>query len=174
MKAAICCPGPSLNLLDAPPAADILIGVNRAVLRFACHWLAAKDYTTLKQIYREGGPRGTPSLFTIPQTWKDSRDKFGPFPQFITTDQIAPPIPNWSVKTAPAALVLAAHLGATSIDVYGADWTNEPDFDGVLIDGTQRDEARWNDEAIYWAAVTAYLKDKGVTVWRHITADANQ
>ncbi len=168
MKAAICCPGPSLNLLDAPPAADILIGVNRAILRFPCQWLAAMDYTTVKQLHREGATM--PSLFTREQTWADVKHKFGPFPQFITTDQIAIPVRRWAFKTAPAALVLAAHLGATSIDVFGADWTNEPDFDGQLIDGTQRDEARWNDEAGIWNDVVIYLAERGVKTCRHIAA----
>ncbi len=169
MKAAILAPGPSLSLLDAPPAADILIGVNRAILRFPCQWLAAMDYTTLKQLHREGATM--PSLFTREATWANVKHKFGPFPQFITTDQIAIPVPRWALKTAPAALVLAAHLGASEIEVFGADWAvDAPDYDGFLIDGTERDQKRWDDEAAIWNDVVVYLAERGVKTCRHIAA----
>ncbi len=46
-----------------------------------------------------------------------------------------------------AGLHVCQLLGATEIDVYGADWTQEPDFDGKELVGTVRTLDRWIEKS---------------------------
>ena len=62
--------------------------------------------------------------------------------------------------------VLAHYLGAKRVDVYGADWTDEPDFDGVSVTGNRRDAERWRQERDIWHKLTAHLAERGTVVER--------
>lgn len=77
---------------------------------------------------------------------------------------------DWRSFSATAALIVAAHLGGKTIDVYGADWTDEPDFDGksINLNPHERNEARWKTERQIWVAVVNYLATEGVEVNRKI------
>lgn len=75
---------------------------------------------------------------------------------------------DWRSFSATAALIVAAHLGAKVIDVYGADWTNQPDFDGKSINLAPHERApeRWKEERQIWDAVGGYLTSQGISVNR--------
>jgi hypothetical protein len=161
MNVALLCPGPSLATLEESPPADITIGVNRAACRFPVTWWAATDYPLIRGW--GGAILGNPKLFTRRQTWLDVRRRINP-PTVMFTEALSCPVKGWDVKTATAALVLAGNLGATRIDVYGADWTDAPDFDGVEVVGTDRKPQRWDEERATWHAVIAHL---GIPVTRH-------
>ena len=72
---------------------------------------------------------------------------------------------NYSLYSATTALVYLAWRGATSIDVYGADWAGYLDFDGVA-GGSNRTEARWTSEVKLWAVTVGELQRRGTSVRR--------
>lgn len=63
------------------------------------------------------------------------------------------------------AVLLAFSLGATTIDVYGADWTGTRDYDGVEA-GENRTPDRWDAERHDWDILTAWLNERGVIARR--------
>jgi hypothetical protein len=174
MKIALLCPGPSLSLTYEPSGHAHVIGINRAVLGFACDWWAFTDWqpflhyhhfadlsrlglffsgTALDELLRRG----------MAARMQDARTllPFEDIDPARTRDAL-----RWGLFTAPAALMLARHLGATSIDVYGADWTDEPDWDGQRMTGCVRDDARWSNELPIWRGVVEHLQP--ITVTRHL------
>jgi hypothetical protein len=173
MKIALLCPGPSLSLTYEPSGHAHVIGINRAVLGFACDWWAFTDWqpflhyhhfadlprlglffsgTALDELLRRGmAPRMQDARTLLP---------FEDIDPARTRDKL-----RWGLFTAPAALMLARHLGATSIDVYGADWSDEPDWDGERMTGCVRDENRWSNELPIWRGVVEHLHP--ITVTRH-------
>jgi hypothetical protein len=164
MLAAILCPGPSLTRTFDTDFGGLRIGVNRAVTAFACDWMAAIDWPLCRDWY----PRalGKPALFSRAETadsFPESRTK-----SLESLFIFCPIALGWTNYSATAAIVLAAALGATQIDVYGADWTDEKDFDGVSIDGTDRTESRWAKERYIWRSVEAWLLVRGITVARRL------
>jgi hypothetical protein len=70
---------------------------------------------------------------------------------------------HWTVT---ASIALAAHLGADRVDVYGADWTNEPDFDGYRPTEMYRTLERWARERAAWSRLEQWLTARDVTVRR--------
>lgn len=165
MNAALLCPGPSLTQ-TYPPAAgrhDVNIGVNRAVLAFRCHWWAFVDWQT----YIETG-RQACRTFVSRTADRELRRRTGDFTPDLTFESIdldrTRNSIRWGMFSATAALFLASHLGATSVDVYGADWTNEPDYDGHRTERDRRTVERWADERIVWDRTIEHL---GLSVTRH-------
>jgi hypothetical protein len=71
----------------------------------------------------------------------------------------------WPLYSATIALIYAAFRGATDIEVFGADWKGEEDFDGVKA-GERRSEIRWNQEAKLWGTICKWLADHNVQVRR--------
>jgi hypothetical protein len=161
MNVALLCPGPSLANLTEAPKADVTIGVNRAACRFPCQWWAATDYPLIRDW--QHAVLGDPRLLTKRQTWIDLRHRLK-FSDVLLLDSLECLVKGWDVKTATASLVLAGTLGATRIDVYGADWTDAPDFDGTTVVGTDRGAQRWDEERATWNAVIAHL---GIPVKRY-------
>lgn len=70
---------------------------------------------------------------------------------------------KWGLFSATAGLYLARQLGARTVNVYGADWTDEPDFDGVAMEGNRRNQERWGEERRIWHDLIEHL---GLTVHR--------
>jgi hypothetical protein len=171
MNAAILCPGPSLaNWPDATwQNHNLIIGVNRAVLRYHCNWWAAADWPMVKK----HDPGYRVRLWTNADTYKHLcgltmfRERME-LHSFDEANNYLDPIQwRWTGKTATAALILAAHQRATQIDVYGADWTDQPDYDGVTFPGTDRGEHRWKGERDVWESLCGKLAESGITVTRH-------
>lgn len=169
MTTAILCPGPSLANVTQSDVAhyDLRIGVNRAAILLECDVFAALDYPTIRD--NRAAIKGNPALMTDDTTYRDTL-KFGAFPQLIRFEDVAAMYPEKFVKrTMPAALLLAAYLSATYIDIYGDDKTPEPDFDGYATDETMkfRDAKRWESEKKDCDAICAWLSSRGVPV-RHV------
>lgn len=174
MRIAILCPGQSLSIVPAnarPLACNLIIGVNRAVMYRICDWWTFTDSPMYlnEHVY----PKGTPRVFTTASAiaaiksieTNPTLHHYQPMP-FDVAIPACPLDTGWSVYSATAALVLAAHLGASSIDVFGADWTpEEPDWDGVNIAGN-RSAHRFESERVIWNNVTTYLHAQGINVKR--------
>jgi len=148
------------------PAADVTIAVNRAALRFSCDWWAALDYPTFARCSAE--VQGSPALFTagavlarLKRCGSPWAERFG-----YTADRLTCSVRDWTAYTATAALVLAEDLGAVNVDVYGADWTDAPDYDGHRTDDYNRGENRWARERGIWDGVCEWMRGRGVSVER--------
>ncbi len=141
--------------------------MNRAVIFRECDWWSFIDPAT----FRDWKPIGNPALFFRRDT-RDSIRAVNPGlidgRKQIVLDDIKHEFPEggWTLLSATIALVLAAHLGATSIDVFGADWTDEPDFDGLCPAGCNRDETRWSMELVLWGQLVDHFQTRGISVTR--------
>jgi hypothetical protein len=196
MKAAILCPGPSVN--DFPRHwrdYDLRLGVNRTPLCFAVDWWVATDDRILKTFR----PPYVPKLFTQKETeYRLSKQPDFRIKPTMLYESLFDEFPNtghwcevhglteserrccelggkhnWSFLSATAALVLAAHLGATQIDIFGADWKGTGDWDGFEYDypGEEahrtRNAERWETrEKPCWNRWVAKLKARGIEVNR--------
>lgn len=172
MTTAILCPGPSLKNYAASDFCGRVVGVNRAALGFACDWWVCLDLPLLCETAAH--VKGCPNLFTARDSYaalsRESSLWAGRFP-LLAEDLFVFLHPSeskicWTHYTATAALILAAHLGATSIKVYGADWTDAPDFDGIRVEGANRTAERWAREQEIWGKVTGWLVTRGIVVDR--------
>jgi len=184
MNAAVLCPGPSLAGWpdDRLRSHSITVGVNRAVHRIPCsHWVFADEVPYAI----ERRPAIVPHIFTSEHVTQICRDLhwevpirlttfeslFDRFPQNIDTGTPGGVV-CWASFSATAALIVAAAVGATRISLYGADWTDEPDWDGVNLPTNKRDASRWGDELPVHHACVRHLTLKGIEVIRHLPQEA--
>lgn len=166
MTVNILCPGPSLA--DARPyPVDLTIAVNRAALTFPCDWWAAVDRTLVTKIGGEVKPG--PRLLTNAMSLESLTRRKSPWAAgAMTTDSMMGfcPVASWTLRTMTCAMVLAAKLGATAINLYGHDMAGTLDFDGVAA-GEMRDVARWDSERVIYGNLVAWLTERGVEIKRH-------
>lgn len=160
MRAALLSLGPSLARLYEPPPANILIGVKKAAKAFRCDWACVLDSPSL--LLLDTAFAGRPRLLTRrayrpKYTQRDGLDveAFDGFCPVRHDDY-----------TACAALVLAGYLGATTIDCYGVDWTDAPDFDGETPPEVNRTPTRWARERAQWDGIVTWLHGRGAEVRR--------
>ena len=149
---------------------DLVVGVNRAATSVTCNvWVAADS----PLIEREAeNVKGSPLLVTSPNsidvlrdhkfTWRgkvfDETKMFG----------FAPHPLNYVTFSSTIALVYCGFVGATEVDVYGADWSGTADFDGKVA-GLNRSADRWKLEREIWGnVIVPYLSERGITVTRHV------
>lgn len=182
MNAALLCPGPSLlrtftretaGTREAAAGYSLVLGVNRAPIIAAavarCDWWVCQDWTLVEAIGRE--VRGRPKLCTARRTLEriaEGKATAGDVEAGCTIEDLwASAGAAWNrlgTYTAPWGLVLAEREGATQIDVYGADWTDAPDADGVWVEGCRRDAERWRQEGACWGEACRLLAERGVGV----------
>ncbi len=139
--------------------------MNRAATFTLCDWWAFLDYTVFAQVL----PPGKPKIFTTVISAETSAIHGRPFKPDMTLDSIMGNYMagGWTIYTATASLALAAHLGATQIDVYGADWEPDaPDWDGVMLASNTRHADRWAQERVLWDQLCGHLNEKGITIER--------
>jgi hypothetical protein len=119
MRCALLCPGPSLaDRLDAVFAAyPLRVAVNRAVLRYPCSAWVALDWKSITLI----DPPNPVPLYTDRVARETLKGRWPRLDEFEIHE-----IEHRGLS-AVSALHVAHSLGATSIDVYGADWTQAPD-----------------------------------------------
>lgn len=158
MQTCILCPGPSLSRLVTVPTCDASIAVNRAATRFACDWWAVLDAPLITAI----GDliQGAPQLFT-----RRENKRCG----VVTFDDVYPFLnAAGSYFTLPGALALAAHLGATQIDLYGCDWAIGENGIGNRA-GIEADHsaARFEREREHFGQMQDWLNRQGIEVTRH-------
>lgn len=169
MHIAIFLAGPSLATVGEPPAADLTIAVKRAATRYAADWLVVLDSPDLRANWMKD-VIGLPSLLTR----GEYRPKYTTAPG-INTEELEPAFPHhphlggtrWGCFSSAAALVLAAHLGATHITAYGADFgegDTMTEFDGFESPEKNYSAERWHFEHTVWDATIAALS---LEVTRH-------
>lgn len=170
MRAAILCPGPSLaRTWTSGLAYDVRIAVNRAILHETCHWWSVGDWTTAQDI------AGRPTNGIVSQ---DDTIRFIRGGSLIPADRTPPQLLKWSELPTPnpaysmiAALGLAAHLGATDVDIYGDDKSGEKDWDGHTA-GKNRGDERWARERTVLAKALMGLAVSHNLSVRHVRDDS--
>lgn len=158
MRVALLCCGPSLGR-TWPPARnryDAVIAVNRAAL-LGCDYWACLDSPMLRRF--DDLVPAKPRLLTRAEYRPRFSSRAG-----WTVEQLAErcPVPKFADYSATAGLVLAGHIGATAVDVFGADWTPEPPAPFA----ENRSAERFAREREIWDAVVKWLGERGVTVER--------
>lgn len=166
MRVAILNPGPSLAKwpVEVFAAYDLRVGVNRAASRItSCDYWAFIDWTLFVQYqpaYHPGVITATEAVRGLERRGQSHELLEYGSPLLLESFLDAYPIQpgkSWSRYTCTTAMVAAAWLGASSIDLYGADWTDEPDFDGVTLPSNQRSESRWAGERVVYAATVEQI-----------------
>lgn len=168
------------SFIAAPPTLpETVIGVNRAAILFPCTVWACCDLPAIEQWHEQ--VLGTPLLIAGMEAIDNLRDRKranGEAGEFWRGRQFdrrvmldCPHVLDWVMFSATTALVYAGYIGATEIDVYGADWAPDaPDCDGVAA-GKNRSAARFELEAAIWTnRIVPWLSERGVRVTRHVTA----
>ena len=160
------CPGPSLASFDGCCSDyDITIGVNRAASAYACDYYVALDAKS----YEMAAPLGEPVIVTVKHSLAEMCQRH---PELTGrawmpySDAGCDIASNFGAFSSTAALVLAHHLGASTVHVYGADMAGEADFDGYENPQNRRDALRWAKEARQWVALVDELAGKGTRVVR--------
>lgn len=167
MKTAVLCPGPSLSqTFTNRDAYQVVAGVNRAVHRAPCDVWVSLDPSPFEAIPLR--------WFTTESTLHNLRASGRTFSgeHVETVEPLFGQVPSdmggacWNSFSSTAALVAMFLRGAKSIDVYGYDATNAPDFDGAALHSNQRGADRWANEAQVWGVVTKWLAERGCVVNR--------
>jgi len=165
--------GPSLCAFDDARRGDLVIGVNGAACRHACDWWSiGDDQTILRHSLDADEPVvGRPHVSTMSPSMhriKESYPAVHANRDWITWEQlrdsVSAPQSGWDQWSAPAALVLAVHLGATTIAVFGVDMIGSADFAGR--DHKRFNEHRWVRERRSWDSALTLCGAAGVTVHR--------
>jgi hypothetical protein len=172
LNAAILCPGPSLQSCGAI-SADVTIGINRAASFVPCDWVAAVDYPVVTQWGDSfGGAKWLTNQNSITHLEREKHP--WAWREHVTTDFLRRNFHDtrdfpWTIFSFTSALVFAAYLGATTVEIYGADWAGVADWDGVeSAEPGKRDEQRWDGERKLFHKVESWMQSKGITVTRHV------
>ena len=183
MRAAILCPGPSLQYyLRVRPPADVFIGVNEAVEAAHCHWWSCVDW----EPFTRHTPIGDPVRFTkeinrrrvlyhlkVPENEHRTSEQYR---GWLLHEEVSggarattcPPDGKWGARSAMAAIVLAEWLGAGEIVMYGADMDGRDSYNGAPEHAVSRSARRWKEELEKLTAIVDWLQANGVTFCRNI------
>lgn len=159
MHAAILAPGPSLNgFLENPSSPDVLIGVNRAASAYVCDYWVCGDAATVDAF----PAKALPILF-VPKALREKitdtqrlEDSIVMEWEEVSSGSHIPLLGN--VFSLIAAVVLAVHLKAKSIVMYGCDWQGTLDWDGAETLGDYRGEERWKREKKEFDVIARWLR----------------
>lgn len=171
MITALACPGPSL-LATFPHRNqyDLVAAVNRSVHAVNANWWVFVDY----QVWQNYKPDNPPRVFTTESASehleRHDGEAWAKQGKTLTTeamDYLPRDAMPWTMYSAVAGLVLLGWQGAEEVHVYGADWTNQPDWDGHNAPTNRRTDDRWQSEIALWTNAVAWLKGRGTEVIRH-------
>lgn len=182
MRVVVISNGPSAHLFEQTDRSvyDTVIGVNRAASLWPCKWWSVIDWP----MFAEFAPIGTPKLFTrasMPRhlqegAKKDAVERMQALlwdGQVLTHESLGRPwvpddCPPWNCYSGVAALILAWHLRANTVDLYGFDMAGDDDCAGKT--NHTRGEDRWRHERrIFDGIMKVYVRD-GIKVERHTDA----
>lgn len=173
MRIALLSAGPSLvQTFNDSLSFDVRIGVNTAVEHFACDWWCVGDrHLLIGENMAPAKPIGNPRIYTTTETidrvglttalsWSEAGPQYSPPMEDTAKGRTS----GWDTWTATAAVVLARHLNATSLDVYGVDMAGHSDVSG-RVGG--RSDHRWQRERPVWEACIQWIRAQGVRVVIH-------
>ncbi len=164
-RIAIACPGPSLLYTYDHLSDDLTLAINGAAALVPHDWWCVGDAVVLKWY-----PHAVPlqGVYTQDTWWSRYRPDLRVEHLHWDTLRCAPPHHGqpWDT-TLPAAIALAAHLGATHVDLYGCDWQGGDYAPGVLAYDGPADlrPNRWQTEQIQAYRVAEACR---LTLTRHL------
>ena len=168
MNIALVSCGPSASAFSEIDHEGPVIAVSRQGTKVRSDILACFDLPVMLNI--TDAIIGTPKLFTIRATLESLQRRQSRWysTALMPAEAHCCPVERWTLFTAPACLVLAAELGATTIHPYGVDMTGDGDSTGGTKGNPDvvRTEARWARERGIWEQIVDWLKGKGVEVRR--------
>jgi len=181
MKVALLSAGPSLQASYGPAVHDhdLTIGVNTAVQFFPCDWWACADRHRFVEIDKYGvktigKKKKLPKLFMIDAQLHDARCyEANQIDRYDVTGwndvyEATGASKAWADRTATSALILAKHLGATELDVFGVDMDGHLDCTREITDSTKyREPTRWLLERQMWTLIRGWIEARGVKVSIH-------
>jgi hypothetical protein len=165
-----------LSQYQKPKDRELVIAINRAILHIQPHWWVFLDkaaprliteaapppwfrdcnWCTFKAMFEENGFESRSRDFTLGDHRKQN---YG-----LSVPHINMP----RGQSMGVGIALARHLGATKINVYGADFDGKTYFDGTPVDGTEEYiEGRWKRLRDVFEQHIKRCKDEGVEVIRH-------
>lgn len=168
MKAIVILPVVAVLPFTAPQDIPI-IGVNAAAEKFTCTHFVAGDLHVIQSVK----PLGTPQrVFPKPVTERAMVDEGVDVQANLHVEDLFKGYPRsgknsapWSAHSATMALVLAASLGATQIEVMGLDRAAMVDIEGAEIKPPGKDEpAIVRHDLIIFDQTVKYLAERGVVV----------
>jgi hypothetical protein len=175
VKAIVLSPGPSLASY-VPREADMILGVNRAATAFAVDCWVCGDTPLVEQIADK--IIGAPTLVTYAVTRDTLRDhgfswrgELEAWTSIAESNWLHTSVVNWPWCSFCAAIVYAAHKGATEIECFGCDWSGRNDWDGTAA-GKNRSDDRWREERAIFNALVEVLRSRGCSVSRSIPVEA--
>lgn len=167
MRFALLSAGPSLRRADpAAWAGATVIAVNTAAALHPCTWWSCGDDEAIEKIVN---PIGVPHIWTMDvshdRVQAHDPDRHARH-RWLTWQsvQIGQPFHAYDYS-APAAIVLAVHLGATKLDIFGVDMAGETDCYGTHWPGRGAD--RWAKERPIWRDTIAWAARQGVSIKEH-------
>jgi hypothetical protein len=175
ISAAVLCSGPSLTRFLAEPVVhDVYIGVNRTVTIYPCHWWCFTDVQAFGMYTAQRRGKRLPTICAPDAT---ERKAWATHPQskvhayeWQRLELLPTTCPRgipWQRYTCLSAVVLADHLGAHAITLYGCDWQGSKDWDGTENPGRiGRSQHRWNSERAACALVAEWLAAHNVRLYR--------
>jgi hypothetical protein len=169
-RVAIACPGPSLlHTWQEPDVCDPVLAINGAAALVACDWWCVGDAEVLSWY-----PQVIPLIGVYHQdTWwrRFRRDLIACHEMHWDEIRCEPPHhgSHWST-TLPAAIALAARLGATHVDLYGCDWSGGDYAPGVIARDGPADsrQDRWKRERRETQQATIATQ---IIITRHLPKD---
>jgi len=169
---AILCPGPSITMYPQSDRSkyDLRIGINRGIGAYHCHYWVFLDFRAFTQMHSILSYR--PGILTTPNIAQKIRRIDGHelyqikvMERATISDSI-----KWTRYSLIAAIVGSiSTLGATSIDVFGADWNGDTDFDGEYTNRFNRNPTRWQKESDMFDQIKDWAEYHG-TIVNRITA----
>lgn len=157
MRAVLLSAGPSVRHFDQRTPRNVTIAVNAAAAVFPCDWWCAGDAQTVRRHACERRDLiGSPKVFSIggmrEEFGRDNpeADRFEWLLWEVVRD--ARNLPQHLLNySAPMAVALAVHLGASELLVHGVDMHGDADVTGERH--RRFNDTRWTRERADWAQV---------------------
>jgi hypothetical protein len=131
------------------------IAVNRAILRFRVDWFVCLDGETLEGLLENCNGARVCTTMAAAMLYDD---------EAVTVEHLWEKVPagtGFSNYSATTAAALAWTLGASDIEIYGADMSGAMDFDGTTPPGCDRSPSRWAIERGVWSNLGAWIRGTG-------------
>lgn len=160
MRIALLSCGPSLPRVweASKEQYDIALGVNGAALLYKCQYAGAFDACMLAELIELKREGGLPELLGVASwgLWRSRIEKAGL--RYLSVPRGFSG--RWTMPNLLAAVVFRIPKGSSSVDVYGWDMSDAPDFDGRC---GHRGAERWMQER---ALIDEIAAERGVLVRR--------
>ncbi len=165
MKAAVLCPGPSVQQFT-PDGFDVIVGVNRTVGLFACSFWCLLDHYTYDLL----PPIGKPTICCHAAIYRGMTQAYPAAKEHphipIESIEVEHNLVKWRTWSASCAIIVAFWKGATAIHCWGMDWTGSKDWDGFTHSKHRRSEKRWTCERKLFGEIKDMLEARGCTLIR--------